>query len=250
MVISIKEMYLGETAEIISLSCDNGCIKRLRDMGLREGKLIDMIHYDPTVTKKIVINLDNSMIALDAELVEGIKVRPLKSYYAVLMSQANYDSLTECLNRHAANGILMEEYRKFKSFGIPLSLLLADIDHFKRINDTYGHSTGDSVLKQFSSLCKQHLRRSDCVSRWGGEEFLIILRGTHVNEAIHIAERIRQVVEAHVFQPFKGSGFVTVSIGVCGVPPCINIDDIINRADAALYSAKKGGRNRVSTCEM
>jgi len=106
------------------------------------------------------------------------------------------------------------------------------------------------VLKAISTLFKQLLRRSDCLCRWGGEEFLILLRGTLLGEALQIAERLRQSVESHIFNPFRGSGFVTVSIGGCGIPPDKNIDCLIETADAALYNAKRNGRNRVSLCEV
>lgn len=250
MVISIKEMYIGETAEIISVGADNAYQRRLRDLGIREGKLIDLIHCDLTVSKKIVINIDNSKIAFDMELADNIKVRPIKSYYEVVKAQSAYDSLTNCLNRHTIECILKREYEKFVSNKIPFSLLLADIDYFKRINDTYGHNAGDSVLKAISMLFKQVLRRSDVLCRWGGEEFLILLRGTLINDAVQIAERIRQSVESCIFQPFRGSGFVTISIGGCGLPPEMDIDTLIKMADSALYAAKNDGRNRVYICEV
>jgi diguanylate cyclase (GGDEF)-like protein len=249
MLISIKDMYLGETAEIMSIDADNEQARRLRDMGIREGKLIDLFHCDLIGTKKIVINVDNSKIAFDEKLVANIKVRPIKSHYEMLMTQATHDRLTGCLNRHAAEGILMKEQEKFVKNKIPLSLLMADIDYFKRINDTYSHGAGDAVLKGISTLFKQALRRSDCLCRWGGEEFLILLRSTVTNDALQIAERLRQSVEAFIFQPFKGSGSVTISIGVCGLPPCHDIGTLIERADCALYAAKNNGRNQVKICE-
>ena len=246
MVISMKEMYLGETAEIISVNGQTAEFKQLRDMGLREGKLIDLLHYDPLGSKKVIVNVDNSRIAFDTRLADSIKVRPLKSYYEVIRNQAAYDSLTGCLNRRSAECILIREYEKFASNKIPLSLLLADIDYFKRINDTYGHSAGDGVLKNIATLFKQLLRRSDCLCRWGGEEFLILLRGTLREEALQIAERLRQSVESYIFQPFKGRGFVTVSIGGCCLPPDRCIEHLIETADTALYEAKRNGRNSVN----
>jgi len=250
MIISMNEMYTGETAEIMSFDELTEEIRRLKDMGLREGKLIDLLHYEPLVNRKIVIGVDNSKIAFDAELAGRIRVRPLKSYFEVVSAQANYDSLTGCLNRHSIECILMREYEKFLSNKIPLSLLLADIDYFKRINDTYGHNAGDGVLKNIAGLFKQLLRRSDCLCRWGGEEFIVLLRGTLLNDALQIAERLRESVESHIFQPFKGRGFVTVSIGGCGLPPEMSIDHLIELADTALYDAKRNGRNRVNLCEV
>jgi diguanylate cyclase (GGDEF)-like protein len=249
VVIGIKEMYLGETAEIISMSADNAAIRRLRNMGIREGKLIDLLQYD-LINRKIVINVDNSKIAFDAKLADCIKVRPIKTYYEALKTEAAYDRLTGCLNRCSMECILMREHEKFVLNKIPLSVFLADIDYFKRINDTYGHSAGDNVLKNISALLKQVLRRSDCLCRWGGEEFLILLRDTFINDAIQIAERLRKSVERHIFQPFSGSGFVTVSLGGCGLPPNRDISVLIEMADSALYAAKNNGRNRVNICEV
>jgi diguanylate cyclase (GGDEF)-like protein len=106
------------------------------------------------------------------------------------------------------------------------------------------------VLKSISALFKQVLRRSDCICRWGGEEFLILLRGTFINDAIQIAERVRKSVESHIFQPFRGSGFVTVSLGGCGLPPDRDISALVEIADSALYAAKNNGRNRVNICPV
>lgn len=248
MVIGMHEMYVGETAEIISIVGDTTEIKRLKDMGIREGKLIDLLHYDPVVNRKIVIGGNNTRLAFDVSLSKHIRVRPLKGYFEVIKSQAYYDNLTGCLNRHATNCILASEYEKFVKDRIPLSLLLADIDHFKRINDACGHTVGDSVLKNVSALLKQALRRSDILCRWGGEEFLILLRGTVLHEARQIAERLRQKVASHIFPPFEGSGIVTVSIGGCGLPPDRHIEHLVDVADTALYRAKNNGRNLVNIC--
>lgn len=242
-------MYLGETAEVMAIPRQTTEFNQLRDMGLREGRLVDLLHYDPFVSRKIIIKVENSRIAFDAGLAANIVVRPLKTYYEVVKTQANYDMLTGCVNRHSIECIFTREYEKFVLNKIPLSLLIADIDHFKRINDTYGHSVGDGVLKSIATLFKQLLRRSDCLCRWGGEEFLMLLRGTTVNEALQIAERLRQSVESYIFQPFKESGFVTVSIGCCGLPPYRDKDRLIEITDAALYNAKRSSRNRVNVCE-
>lgn len=171
MIISLNEMYIGETAEITSFNTDDICAKRLQDMGLQVGKLLDLLQYGPLGSKKVIVKVDNSKIAFDADIASKIKVRPLKSYYEVLKTQATYDNLTGCLNRHAIECILMREYEKFKIDNIPLSLLLADVDHFKRINDTYGHDVGDMILKSISNLFKKILRRSDSLCRWEGKNF-------------------------------------------------------------------------------
>lgn len=248
MIIPVDEMYMGETAEIVSIDGNGSEIKMLKSMGLREGKLIDLLLHDPTFSRKVVLGADNSRIAFDSRLARNIRVLPLKNCYEMLKIQAHYDSLTGCLTRHAADRILRDELEKYAAKGVPLTLLLADIDHFKMINDTFGHGAGDGVLNSFAGLVKGMLRRSDIFCRWGGEEFLILLRGTLVDEAARIAERIRENVAACTFPPFEGSGFVTVSIGGSGLPPGRQAEHLIADADKALYQAKKSGRNRVKIC--
>jgi diguanylate cyclase (GGDEF)-like protein len=248
MIITLSEMYQGESAELLSFASGSVDPKRLRSMGLREGRLIELLHYDPLVAKKIVVGLDQARIAFPAELAAGMMVRPLKSYFEAMKVQAHYDSLTGCCSRFAANGIIEEELRKFSGKGVPLSLLLADLDHFKRINDSYGHQAGDTVLKSFTGVMRQGLRRCDVLCRWGGEEFLILLRGTVLEEATQIAERLRRMVEATIFPPFQAEGLVTVSIGGCGMPPGRDFERLFAEADSALYASKKQGRNRVTVC--
>jgi diguanylate cyclase (GGDEF)-like protein len=249
--VAIHEMYVGETSEIVSFDGDNPEIKRLRDMGIREGKLIDLIYYDPILNNKIIIGVDNTRIAFDANVVYNIKVRPIKSHYETFKVKALYDPLTQCFNRNATEHIIRDEYEKFINNKIPLSLLFADIDYFKKINDTYGHQTGDSVLKAVAYSLQQGLRRSDVLCRWGGEEFLILLRGTHIQDAAQIAERLRQKVESHqfpLFPPFEHSGLVTISIGGAELLPRTQITQLIEKADNALYRAKNNGRNKVVVC--
>ncbi|ODS33085.1 MAG: response regulator containing a CheY-like receiver domain and a GGDEF domain protein [Candidatus Scalindua rubra] len=248
-LICVHEMYIGEVAEIVSINGDIPEIKRLRNMGIREGKIIDLLHHDPLATKKVVIGVDSTRVAFDVELAYNIKVRPLKSYFETVKTQAQYDNLTGCFNRHEANRILKSEYEKFITKGSPLSLLIADIDFFKKINDVHGHNAGDEVLRTFAGLLRQNMKRSDILCRWGGEEFLILLRGTPVNNTVQVAERLRQSIEAYVFPPFKNSGSVTASIGGCGLPPDRPIQLLIETADKALYMAKDNGRNQVRICD-
>lgn len=244
--ITSEEMYMGETAEIVSICGDDPESRRLRDMGLREGKLIDLLFHDPAISRKTMLGVDNNRIAFDSRFAGQIRVRPIKSYFETVRTQANFDALTGCLNRHAANHILRDELEKFALKKIPLTLLMADLDHFKRINDTHGHAAGDAVLRHFAAIVRQALRRSDALCRWGGEEFLILLRGTLVGEAVRIAERIRESVEGCIFPHFEGNGLVTVSIGGAGLPPHRDAQRLMADADEALYRAKNGGRNRVT----
>lgn len=244
-VFKIHELFLGEMAEIIALSGAVPEVRQLRDMGLREGRLVDLLHYDPLISQKVLVGLDGLRVAFHASLATHITVRPVKSHYQALKTMANFDNLTACLNRHAADDILRQEVERFAQANLPLSLLMADLDHFKKVNDTFGHDAGDAVLKKFADVTRTVLRRSDLFCRWGGEEFVILLRGTVGNEALQIANRLRRRVESLVFPPFQVSGLVTVSIGSAAIPPGRGFEQLLADADNALYRAKHQGRNQV-----
>jgi diguanylate cyclase (GGDEF)-like protein len=123
---------------------------------------------------------------------------------------------------------------------------MLDIDYFKKINDTYGHKTGDSVLKEFAQLLKKLSRKSDVLARYGGEEFIIMLPHTPTEGAVSEAERIRHAVKEHQFRSLKDGMRLTISIGISYFPHARirSHDDLISAADDALYMAKNNGRNR------
>ena len=247
-LLTVDKMYIGEMAEITFFNLELTDAKKLRDMGLREGRIIELIHFDPNGSKKIILLVDNIRLAFPAQLAPLIIIRPLKSHYQALKTMANYDKLTGCLNRHAADSFIKNEFDRFSTNSLPLTIMMADLDHFKKINDRFGHQAGDMVLEKFSDAARNTLRRSDLLCRWGGEEFLMMLRGTVLQEAIHVAERLRQTVSDIVFPPFDSSGLVTVSIGVATLPPHRSLDKLLGDADQALYRAKNCGRNMVVAC--
>ncbi|WP_457563632.1 transporter substrate-binding domain-containing diguanylate cyclase [Caminibacter pacificus] len=146
------------------------------------------------------------------------------------------DELTGILNRR---GIIKEA----KKISVESTLLFFDIDHFKKINDTYGHDFGDYVLKELTKLITQNIRNSDVFGRWGGEEFVLILRGTKYPDGLKVAEKIRKIIENHDFKGVK----VTISIGVA--PFRGDLQKAVEKADEALYKAKNGGRNQVKGIE-
>lgn len=217
-------------------------------MGLREGRMVDMLHFDPFGSRKIVLGLDGTRLAFPLLLAAHIVVRPIRSHFETLRDMANYDQLTGCLNRHAAHSILQHEVRRYADNELPLAVLMADIDHFKKVNDTFGHNAGDQVLKKFAQVAGSALRRCDMLCRWGGEEFLILLRGTLQEEALQIADRIRRRVESLAFHPYDTCGLLTVSMGSASSPPGTDFEQLIAHADKALYRAKREGRNRVAAC--
>lgn len=161
----------------------------------------------------------------------------------VLEHEALIDPLTGVLNRRSLDGRLSEEVRRAGRYGSPLSILMLDIDHFKRINDGHGHPAGDRVLVEMATLVARELRESDVLTRYGGEEFLVLTPNTPPEGAIQIAERIRQRVAAYDF----GLGStLTLSIGVASLGDGIDsAEQLIGSADARLYQAKHAGRDRV-----
>lgn len=157
------------------------------------------------------------------------------------------DPLTHVLNRRAFPTILEREFRRANRYNIPLALMMIDLDHFKKINDTYGHLVGDQVLREMATAFKASVRDVDVVIRYGGEEFLVILPGTNLQEGLIVANRIKNRVERTTFNNDEVPIRMTVSIGVSHYPsPNISTPEtLFNQADQALYTAKKNGRNRI-----
>lgn len=176
-------------------------------------------------------------------------VRDIKRI-AVLESENITDPLMEIFNRRHLERRLEEEFGRAKRYGFPLAVLMLDIDHFKKVNDTYGHPTGDRVLKEIGLLLREHVRHVDVPARYGGEEAAILLPHTGEAEAMLVAERIRRKIEIHHFPPEGsvvpgGSVRCTVSIGIAMMTAeCENAGQLLRMADRALYEAKQAGRNR------
>ncbi|MDB4990775.1 MAG: diguanylate cyclase with and sensor [Myxococcaceae bacterium] len=165
-----------------------------------------------------------------------------KRLEAAILTLARTDHLTGLLNRRAGEDKLSRELTRARRYERELSCALLDIDHFKRINDTYGHATGDDVLRNLARLIGARIRGSDAVARWGGEEFLLVLPETSLTGARELAESMRKLVEA---TPFGIPTGVTVSIGVALVSADEPYERTVARADEHLYAAKAQGRNRV-----
>jgi diguanylate cyclase (GGDEF)-like protein len=157
------------------------------------------------------------------------------------------DGLTGDDNRRSLEQRLHEMFEHSLRLHEPISCVMCDIDHFKKVNDTYGHAAGDEVLKQFAEILKLEAREIDRVGRYGGEEFLLLLPGTVLDSAVTFAERVRQRVEENTFSFEGGTLKRTVSLGVASWPhPRIKgREEMLKAADDALYVAKEMGRNRV-----
>ena len=160
----------------------------------------------------------------------------------LLLNMAFRDGLTGLLNYRAFSEILMTEWERARRYKTTFSLMMIDIDHFKRINDVYGHPAGDQVLRSIASRLQSRLRKSDQVFRYGGEEFMVLLPQTGVYKAGLLAERIRGFVEK---MQFPGNISVTISAGVCQYEDGRTLSDLVKQADTGLYLAKGKGRNRV-----
>ena|GEM_PF-1971160 len=152
------------------------------------------------------------------------------------------DPLTGIFNRLKLDEVLKREHTRYERYGQKFALILCDIDHFKRVNDTHGHLSGDKVLQEFTSLCKEHMRDIDVLGRWGGEEFLIIAPGTDIGGALNLAEKLRGAIAQFEFTDVDR---VTASFGVAEIQEQEERDQLLRRMDEALYKAKEQGRNQV-----
>lgn len=168
----------------------------------------------------------------------------------ILEETARTDYLTQLMNRRAMAERLQAEVARVERGGAPFSLVLIDIDHFKNINDNFGHDVGDEVLKSLSRAFAGHVREQDIVARWGGEEFLLLLPSTGERSAAEQAERLRQLLDRGEVRVSRYSQALTASFGVCEYTAGEGIKALLKKADVALYRAKVSGRNRVMTTGM
>ena len=156
--------------------------------------------------------------------------------------------LTKLSNRRDILGKLEYEQAKYERFGKDFSIILGDIDFFKKINDQFGHDAGDCVLKVIADILKSSIRKIDHVARWGGEEFLVVLTETNLSGAARVAEKIKITIEKHKYEFYKNPAHVTMSFGVAWhAGKNGKIDGHIKTADKLLYKAKENGRNQVQT---
>ncbi len=202
-------------------------------------------------------------LVLNVQITTQIKIAGIKIFYIILginifsallvillvylyikkrlEYESSHDSLTDIYNKRLFDKIidyLVEYSRRYKR---PLSLILFDIDHFKKINDVYGHKTGDKILYQLASIIKNSIRKCDYFFRVGGEEFAIICNESSAEGAYNLAEKLRKLVEETEFKDVKK---VTISLGVAELEDDISVEEFYKRADAAMYIAKNKGRNR------
>ena len=173
--------------------------------------------------------------------------RQLESANTKLQELALRDGLTGLLNRRYWESCLEREFARHQRYDNPVSLVIFDIDHFKRVNDTYGHQTGDEVIRETARITSQLVRETDFAGRYGGEEFVVLLPGTTLDGAAQFAERLRSTIERQQLD-YQGSPLTfTVSLGVATLADDMaGYKALLERADKALYQSKEGGRNQVT----
>mgnify|MGYP000930796619 FL=1 len=192
-----------------------------------------------------------------AELIARVKVQlkiktlqdSLKKSNQALMELSNTDPLTHLSNRRFLMKTLEKELQRCERSQKPMALIMVDVDHFKPVNDTYGHQQGDVVLQTLADQMKAHLRDYDLAARFGGEEFALVLPETALAEAVQVAERLRVAISELRIPTDHDEIRLTISLGVATYPhPKVRtVDNLILEADRALYNAKEKGRNRVET---
>ncbi|HEX5127335.1 MAG TPA: sensor domain-containing diguanylate cyclase, partial [Rhodocyclaceae bacterium] len=168
--------------------------------------------------------------------------RELRMVNMELEQLASTDRLTNAFNRRHFEEVALREMSRARRYSLPLTLIMIDLDHFKSINDDFGHAAGDHVLVELTQLVRTHLRSSDVLARWGGEEFVILATSTALEEVTMLAEKLRDLFEHHEFADLRP---LTFSAGVTSLSFRDTLDTFIRRADKALYKAKAEGRNRV-----
>lgn len=197
--------------------------------------------------KEDLKNLNKKLITVNRKLEEKIEKRTLELEQSneELKKLSWTDPLTQLLNRRSCEKRFENEIARFERTKKPFCIILCDLDHFKSINDTYGHNAGDYVLTEVARIFNENSRKTDMVSRWGGEEFLFLLTGTEMKGGVIMGEKIRAEIEDAIFEYEQQTLPITMSLGISVYKEGQAMDDCIKEADEQLYSAKKAGRNRL-----
>ena len=245
----------------------DGMTSRLTEAGARMGQQQDQLkahieHLNSASNKPEIKNICRDIVLETQEIIDGntdlkndihntiTELNALKIELRNLRKAVKTDILTGLLNRRGFEDTIANPMEDAQAGTAPLTLIIADIDHFKRINDNYGHLTGDNVLKLISKLLQRHIKGRDIAGRFGGEEFIMALPETKMDGGFALAEQIRISLEKMRWQSkssAKDIGTITISLGVAQFIPGEDLDALIARADKALYAAKENGRNRTGT---
>lgn len=257
-IIAANQTFLSyfHYSTVFDFKRDHACVCEYFEQGDTDDYLMPMLNDQrwteyisdhPLINHKAKITMDDKTTIFDVKL-SILRFKDQNRYVVIftdissMQSMSMTDPLTGIANRlhfsmvyeHAINVALREK--------LPLGIIFFDIDHFKRVNDIYGHQMGDKVLKYVAELVKHRLRKSDIYARWGGEEFIILLPDTTLEEALQVAEMLRNTIEVGVFEAV---GNITCSFGVTVLRDNESADTLLKRVDELLYQAKEGGRNRI-----
>jgi len=218
----------------------------IRDLGSTNGTFVN----GARITEKELRDGDKVQLSTTTIFKYAYQDKAENVFHEEIYKMAVVDALTGAFNKRFFEDRIKEEFAYSLRSHIPLSLVMFDIDHFKKINDTYGHPAGDYVLAQIGAIARSMTRFEDTLARYGGEEFVILLKGSTLQGASLVSERIRKTVEEKAFE-FEGQTIrITISIGIATLAER-NFSDwekMLKLADTLLYESKKNGRNRVTVC--
>jgi diguanylate cyclase (GGDEF)-like protein len=207
--------------------------------------------HSPTENRWFLGNVTPLRTSLVGAVISHMKITDRKLLELELKKLAEIDPLTDLPNRRYFFEVGQQEFEGVRRFGVPSSLVMIDLDHFKVINDTYGHDVGDETLRRVSHIFKAALRQIDVVARLGGEEFVVVLPGADETAATTFAEKLRCSVRDTPIKIDQHQFSVTASFGVAEMAVRdLKFDECVSRADAAMYRAKRAGRNRVENFEV
>ncbi len=235
MTAHTRRVFLFSLAVVVAIGLWSGLLLALRPAPDASAGAALEFYFEFAVSHLLLVGL---LVLLGRTRAE---VKRAKRKLDTMGQLARTDLLTGTLNRRGFQDQLTRELERSAGRECRLALLLVDLDHFKRVNDDYGHAVGDAVLVEFSKLMGRLVRTSDVIGRWGGEEFVILLRRPERGEALHLADRLQRSVEEH---DFPRIGRLTASFGVAELGARDTLEELFDQADDALYRAKSSGRNR------
>jgi diguanylate cyclase len=250
---TVKQIVLDLTDTIQEITSTTGDFDHKMELSIEEiqaaGNVDDILALKDGIIEEIR-KVRASSQSIKKELNEYRRTtQSLSSKLEQTEAKALVDALTNVLNRNAYNMKISQMVREFSRVKELFCLLVIDIDHFKKFNDQYGHKAGDRVLRSVAASVQESLRASDLVFRYGGEEFVVLLAGAHLENAAKLAEKVRREVEKDYYIDKERKMKVTISIGVACIQPDDTELSLFERADKALYVAKRKGRNQVEIAE-